>query len=705
MERRNFLNSLFSLSTLLFLKPNNIFKNIENFQNDQNPLLVEKVHLIFKTHLDIGFTDLAENVLRRYFDYFIPKALTLAENLRHNNNTERFVWTTGAWLIYEYLERASSKARINTEKAIFKGDICWHGLPFTTHSELLDDSLFLLGTRISAELDKRFGKKTIAAKMTDVPSHSIGIVPQLENAGLSFLHIGVNPASTPPKVPPLFRWQASDGSEINVMYQKDYGSVMIIPGTNTAIALSFTGDNHGPQSLDSVFKIYDQLKKRFPNALITASTLNDVAREVKKIQNELPIVKQELGDTWIHGVGSDPWKIARFRELSRLRKHWINLGKLNFGDELDLKFGIPLLKIAEHTWGLDVKTHLKDWGIYLPKDFMEARHKDNFQKIEKSWDEKRNYLGEAINSLPNEYSIEAKTRLNNLNPTLSVNDGFEKLALKDYNCDIDTSHFIIALDPQTGALIKLYEKKRNRDWASQNNPLGLFSYQTFSIADYNRFFEQYLTQKPDWAISDFGKPGIENFNLQSKLWLPRMKETYFYQSKEMFSLIIKSEVLDNNSEPIGGSPRLLKTRIDLLNESPTIKIDFQWYDKPAYRFPEALWFSFNPKTTESGSWRMDKMGQKINPNTVVTNGNRNLHGVIDGVYFIDKDQKFNIETLDAPLVAPGKQSLLNFDNLQPKTENGMHFCLSNNVWGTNFVMWFDDNMRYRFVIRSEVQSI
>lgn len=36
---------------------------------------VEKVLVIFKTHLDIGFTDLSSKVEQRYIDYYIPKAI------------------------------------------------------------------------------------------------------------------------------------------------------------------------------------------------------------------------------------------------------------------------------------------------------------------------------------------------------------------------------------------------------------------------------------------------------------------------------------------------------------------------------------------------------------------------------------------------------------------------------------------------------
>ena len=42
---------------------------------------IEVIHLVFKTHLDIGFTDFARNVVTRYFNDFIPRALALAEEL------------------------------------------------------------------------------------------------------------------------------------------------------------------------------------------------------------------------------------------------------------------------------------------------------------------------------------------------------------------------------------------------------------------------------------------------------------------------------------------------------------------------------------------------------------------------------------------------------------------------------------------------
>jgi hypothetical protein len=168
---------------------------------------LQKIHLIFKTHLDVGFTDYARNVITQYFQRDIPAAVELSESLRQSGGSERFIWTTGSWLIYEYLEQAPQAERARLEAAIEAGDIVWHGLPFTTHTELLDVDLFRFGLSLSQSLDKRFGRRTIAAKMTDVPGHTRGIIPLLAEAGIKFLHIGVNPGSTPPDVPHVFVWK------------------------------------------------------------------------------------------------------------------------------------------------------------------------------------------------------------------------------------------------------------------------------------------------------------------------------------------------------------------------------------------------------------------------------------------------------------------------------------------------------------------
>src|SRR6185436_17475502 len=121
--------------------------------------------------------------------------------------------------------------------------IRWHALPFTTHSELMSPDLFRAGLSYGQELDRRFGRTTIAAKMTDVPGHTIGIVPLLAEAGVQFLHLGVNAASPVPQVPDVFRWRAPDGSEVIVMYQPSYGETHFPPHMEDGLGFAHTNDN------------------------------------------------------------------------------------------------------------------------------------------------------------------------------------------------------------------------------------------------------------------------------------------------------------------------------------------------------------------------------------------------------------------------------------------------------------------------------
>lgn len=213
-----------------------------------NPKQIKKIHLIFKTHLDIGFTNSGDSVIKTYMNNFIPNTLNLTESLRQSKTNERYRWTTGSWLISEFLNSQDSGMKKRMENAIKNGDITWHALPFSTQTELSDSSLYDLGIQISKNLDKRFGKKTISAKMTDVPGHTRSLIPILAKNGIRFLHIGVNPASTAPDIPALFKWCAPDGSSIIVMYQQEYGDQFVLPGTDVMVDIRFTNDNLGPHS-------------------------------------------------------------------------------------------------------------------------------------------------------------------------------------------------------------------------------------------------------------------------------------------------------------------------------------------------------------------------------------------------------------------------------------------------------------------------
>ena len=686
MNRSNFIKSAGAISGITTLTPFWFLKNTD-IQKDR----IQKVHVIFKTHLDVGFTRLAREVMEIYFEEFIPGALDLSDKIRAAGSPNRYIWTTGSWLIWRYLNEASPANRQRMEQAIERGDIVWHALPFTTHTELADQSLFRLGLRISKELDRRFGKTTISAKMTDVPGHSRSMISELVDAGVKFLHIGVNPASTPPAVPPLCRWQNPKGEEVILMYQKDYGSLMELPGNQAAVSINFTGDNHGPHSLEQIDRIYQSLATEFPKAVIAASTLDLVTTDILPHTQSLPVVKKEIGDTWIHGAGSDPLKMANFRELSRLRLKWIRENRLKEGSAIDLTFGEKLLRVAEHTWGLDVKSHLNSWDVYEPESFLRERENPKFIRMEESWNEKREYLTEAIKTIPQALADEAAATLLALRPKTLDNKGFNEIS--DPQEIINTKHFDLRFDPETGAINHLRINENNRLLSDPDHPLGLLLYQTFNDQDYQRFFDQYLTQRPDWALSDFGKPGIEKTRARSETKMYRVNR--ILTKKELATSRIR--IVLSGANLIGtGTPEIVVLDYALPDEESRIDFCLTWYNKPAYRLPEAIWLSFNPLVSEKAVWTLDKMGEAVSPLDIIQDGNRHLHAVQKGITCNDIDKGFEMETLDAFLFAPGERSLLNFTNTQSDLQKGFSINLFNNIWGTNFRMWYNENTQFRF---------
>ncbi len=659
--------------------------------------MVKRIHLIFKTHLDVGFTDYASVVVENYFKKYIPASLRVARQMRDSDRPERFIWTTGSWLIYEYLEQASTLERAEMEAAIELGEIAWHALPFTTHTELMDPELYRFGLSLSQSLDRRFGKKTIAAKLTDVPGHTRGIIPLLAEVGITFLHIGVNPGSTVPNVPRLFRWQDEGGAELMVMYESGYGSAFVIDGLEDSLAFGHTSDNLGPQSPEQVVDVYREKRALFPGAEVFASTLNHFAEKLITVKHALPLVTSEIGDTWIHGVGSDPIKVSRYRELLRLRAEWLGARKASYADKRFFNFNRRLLLVPEHTWGMDEKTFLGDHENYDAYNFKTSRGKPNFKKFESSWVEKRTYIQNAVNALEDSpLAVEARERLESIRPRRPNLQEWHKITQAATR--LTTSKLEVLLDSTRGCLTGLKDLESGHNWADSDHPLGKMSYQSFSAADFDRFFHQYIIpeeQKGDWPREDFGKPGLELANPVSRVWNTVLTQAYEQQvgreTGVLFHMTFAKEVVSKY-----GAPQEVFVQYRFPEEKKQVSIEVQWFMKQASRLPEAIWFGFVPLLPEDAQWKIEKLGRWVSPTDVVENGNRHLHATGKGVELTHPNGKLSLLPLDSTLVAPGVPSMLDFNNDQPDPHKGMHFCLLDNLWGTNFPMWFEEDCRFRF---------
>ena len=658
---------------------------------------VKRVLVIFKCHFDCGFIDTQAHVVAKYFQQYFPRAIQTAASQRQAGN-DAYVWTTGSWLLYEYLEQATPEQRKRMEQAIADGDIAWHALPFSWQTELMDPSMIAGSLGLSQSLDRRFGYITTGCKMTDVPGHTRGLISPLAEHGIRFLDIGANDGSPPAAVPPLFIWRDTHGSELIVYYHHGYGGVVQVPGSDLAVAIVVRGDNSGPHTIGEIHQIYTDLRKQFPDATVIATDLTKIANAVIPYRSQLPVITQEIGDTWIYGAASDPLKVVRYREIARLRQEWIRQGKFRTADATDVALLRSLLLEVEHTWGTDTKTWL-DFDHYTPKDLAAMLDTKNYKVVQFSWEEKRKDLFDAIATLP----ASLRTQANGCIQALSSNwpEGTPPEPVQAEN-EIETKHFVTSIDRATGAIIRLHSKKTGREWASPNHPLGLFSYQTLSKNDYDSFIKSYVTTDESWAFKDFGKPNIDHFGARSSVWLPTLKGFQHTHTTTGDLLLSQLEIVDSDSLQSGrvAWPHKMYLEILLLDAQPTIEINFSWYGKPANRLPEALWLTFQPYGTTTQGWALDKLGQSVSPTDIVPGGNRHMHAVSTGLTYKDSKDSLIITTLDAPVVALDVKSPIYFSNDQPDLSNGIHFSLFNNGWGTNYIMWFAEDMRFRFRLQT-----
>ncbi|MGP8246107.1 MAG: DUF5054 domain-containing protein [Bryobacteraceae bacterium] len=696
MRRRSFLANLVPAASFRTLLPKaaRAFQATEPAVPDRN---VKRVLVMFKCHLDVGFVDTQANVVRKYFDQYFPRAIETAAAMRQAGN-DRYIWTTGSWLVYEYLEKAAAARRKRMEQAIADGDIAWHALPFSWQTELMDPSMIAGALGLAGALDHRFARTTTGAKMTDVPGHTRAIVGPLAERGIKLLDIGVNSASTPPDVPPLFVWKDARGRSLAMMYHHhEYGGVVKVPDSDLAIDIEVRNDNSGPHSLDEIHKIYAGLRKRFPNAQVSASNLSGIADAVAPHRGRLPVLTEEIGDTWIYGAPSDPLKVARYREIARLRSEWIANRKLRAGDATDLAFLSSFLLEVEHTWGTDTKTWL-DFDHYTPADLAKMLDQPNYKVVRHSWEEKQQDLFDAIASLPAPLRQEATARVDSLKPAVPAMEGLQPHAPDE---PIETRHFTISLDPRTGAIFRLRNKMTGRDWASPRQPLALFSYQTLSKTDYDRFFADYLKSHADWAPKDFGKPNIERFGAESRTWWPVLAECRQGGGAAGHRILARLNIDDAAAQQSGrvAWPREMYLELTLPDAEPVVELSFSWFGKVSNRMPEALWLSFQPLVSDPRGWTLDKSGAPVSPFDVVTGGNRAMHAVLGGVRYNGPEGSFAIDTLDAPVVALGERLPVYFSRKQPDLARGLHFNLFNNGWGTNYIQWFGEDMRFRFRVR------
>lgn len=700
------------------------------------PSKAEHVWVVFKTHLDIGYTDRIEAVLKKYRENMMEGALKAVEASRDLPKEQHFCWTLAGWPLAHVLgpqQEPSRRARI--EQAVREGAITFHALPFTTHTETQDLEDLVRGLGYSTRLARQFDRPLpIGAKMTDVPSHSWVMPTMLAHAGVKFLHLGCNGTSAFMRVPRLFWWEGPDGSRVLCDYSPDYGSGLKPPRqwpSKHYLAMQMTGDNHGPPSVEEVERLRQRAAKDLPGMQIHFGTLDDFAAAVIAENPELPVIRGDMPDTWIHGWLSMPMEAKAARQFRAIEPAL---------DALDTQlraWGVVTLPLApalagayeqsglfsEHTFG-PWGPKGGPWESGIPNrnlygaEWKEARASGAYKEYEAGFDDKRAFARNAdeivrrelatrlellassvktggdhivvYNGLPWERSgvvevpgeqgrfIFAERVPANGYRTYSMNKTERAgTVLNDPPATLETPFYRATFDLKRGGISSLVEKRTGRDLVDKSSPyvLGQFLHERFDRPRMVAFHNAYGRPGMDWTRGN----------------LPT-NTTYAALTPQAWTLEVQrtptADVAMLSATDALGLARAIKLVFKLYRHQPFVDVEWRVQDKTPDPLPEGGWLCF-PFAVQQPRFRLGRLGAPMDPAADILPGaNRHYFCLNNGLTIANPEGTgVGLCPLDSPCVSLGEPGLWKFSlDYTPKTPS-VFVNLYNNEWITNFPEW------------------
>ncbi|MCX6343440.1 MAG: hypothetical protein NT018_00025 [Armatimonadetes bacterium] len=378
---------------------------------------VKEIIIVFKQHYDLGFWGTcqegflrpvtAKKMIDTFRTFHLDQALDACEKTKDNPPGERFVWTVPGWVMAQMAAKDQDPVRRKRlVEAVRRGQISWLANPYTSQTDSMDLEEVVRGLGFGSQLSREFGLPLPqAANMTDVPEHTWAVSTILKNAGVKFFHIGCNPCSSWPDVPPLYWWEGPDGSRTLSMYTPaNYGTGMKPPAGwphKTWLWLDIRGDNCGAQSANDVQEMLDRAKREMPGVRVRIGALSDFAEAILAEKPDLPVIRKDMPDTWIFGIMSMPQETGIVRNLRPRVGALESLDTLLNAWQVKTQPAAPIVAAAyekslmfdEHTWGSWVGYDAKDY-LY-GKEWEKARAEGRYKEIEATYKEHGDYARAA----------------------------------------------------------------------------------------------------------------------------------------------------------------------------------------------------------------------------------------------------------------------------------------------------------------------
>lgn len=184
-----------------------------------------RVFLIHQSHLDIGYTDPQDRVLRNQAG-FLDAAIDLAHQSCEWPDEARFRWNVETtWPLQHWLRTRPAGRRNAFMELVRNGVIEVCALPFTMHTEAYSIDELARQLEMADRLRAEYGIPITTAMQTDVPGATLGLLELLAAAQVRYLSVAHNYAgrSVPyrwggQQLTRPFRWRAPSGRQLLVWH-------------------------------------------------------------------------------------------------------------------------------------------------------------------------------------------------------------------------------------------------------------------------------------------------------------------------------------------------------------------------------------------------------------------------------------------------------------------------------------------------------
>ena len=390
---------------------------------------------------------------------------------------------------------------------------------------------------------------------------------------------------------------------------------------------------------------------------------------------------------------SDPGKVANVRAAIRHRSKWITeeLARVTASPAGALEsvvtsaspftwlanFSRQLLKGFEHTWGLRYDA-CYGGGMGNPGNMTAHDYQNSVfhavradvqggyarKNCEVSWTDQTNWAVkwalEAVENVTLRDAIAAE-QATITSPTLPdpSAEGFTRASFDE---DITIGRVVLNFSSTNGAMVGLTDET-GVQWASESNPLGLFTYSLYTNDQMKDLRSEYCPNGCN--ANEFGKPGmpldaaILASPVATGIWLKKNPKTGGVV--EILTLSTMQFELNTGY----GAPSAVWARVGLSTVAgtrPTLSYEVTLVNKTSTRFAEAGFVTFHPMgdagegaSARGGEWAMDKLGEWVSPLDVADGGSMGMHPVWQGMQYIRSQGRAFFRTVDAAVVKFGEK--------------------------------------------------